>query len=217
MIKNFRYKSDWDDFFTAVKILKELVKSKQAFFSVGFWRSFSLIYTDNVCLNAEIDTIISDEIVYLLRWYLNRNKEGKEINEKEIRSLLDAGSKESVSEEEQALLVKKIENKLELVKDAFDVERLIVRYQLKQDAVNAKLSDFNYNIYTCEIPNQGNTSFAIVDMECKKKLQDVPQGIEKILSRHEQGESITFICDEEDIDLMICALKEMKQKIKGES
>lgn len=107
MIKNFRYKSDWDDFFTAVKILKELVKSKQAFFSVGFWRSFSLIYTDNVCLNAEIDTIISDEIVYLLRWYLNRNKEGKEINEKEIRSLLDAGSKESVSEEEQALLVKK--------------------------------------------------------------------------------------------------------------
>lgn len=48
-------------------------------------------------------------------------------------------------------------------------------------------------------------------------MQDVPQGIEKILSRHEQGESITFICDEEDIDLMICALKEMKQKIKGES
>ena len=41
--------------------------------------------------------------------------------------------------------------------------------------------------------------------------------IEKLFAQYEQGESITFICDEEDIDLMICMLEEMKQKIKGES
>ena len=216
MIKNFRYSSDWEDFVKAVEIIKEMLKSKQAFFSVGFLSSFTLGVVDDVCLEETIETIINDEIVYLLRWYLECNDAGKQVNEQEIRSVLKRGKGFKISEEEERLLVKSISNKLELVKDAFDIERLSARYQLKQNAVNAKLSDFNYNICTCDLPNQKKANFALIDMVCKRNLLDAPQGLEKILAQYEHGESITFICDEEDIDMMIGMLKEMKQKIKGE-
>ncbi len=216
MIKNFRYSSDWEDFVKAVEIIKEMLKLKQAFFSIGFLSPCALFLRDDVYLETDIETIMHDEVVYLLRWYLKCNDEGKQVDEKEIRLELKRGKGFKISEEEERLLIKSISNKLELVKDAFDIERLSVRYQLKQNAVNAKLSDFNYNICTCDLPNQKKANFALIDMVCKRNLLDAPQGLEKILAQYEQGESITFICDEEDIDMMIRMLKEMKQKIKGE-
>ncbi len=217
MIKNFRYSSEWEDFIKAVDTLKELVKLEQAFFSVGFLSAFSLVLTDNTYLEAEVETIIYDEIVYLLRWYLECNIAGREVDEEEILLTLKKSKDINISEEEEKALVKNISNKLEFVKDAFDSERFVDRYYLKQNAVNAKLSDFKYNICSYNLPYQRKTSFALIDMVCKKDLRDVPQGIEKLFAQYEQGESITFICDEEDIDLMICMLEEMKQKIKGES
>ena len=84
MIKNFRYSSEWEDFIKAVDTLKELVKLEQAFFSVGFLSAFSLVLTDNTYLETEVETIIYDEIVYLLRWYLECNIAGREVDEEEI-------------------------------------------------------------------------------------------------------------------------------------
>lgn len=217
MLKNFRFSSTWENFVKAVQKIKELVDSNKAYFAVGFLREFSLYMEDDVDLDESINTIIESEVIYLLRWYLDYYFDGKEIDEKVIWSAINAGRKEGIDEKELKQMVKNVQNKLEFVKDVLEIEYLLDRYRVKQEAVNLKLCDFKYNVYAYNLPDKQNFNFAIINMVCKDKLNGAMQGEEDLLVEHKRGESITFICDERDIDLWIAQLKEVQRKIKGES
>ncbi len=216
MIENFRYRSKWEDFEKAVDTARKLVDSGQAFWMVGFLDEFNMCLAEGVSIEEGMSKIITDEVIYLMRWYLAHKFYGLKTDENEIRSVLLAGAEFNMNGDELDSSVKMVQNKLELLIDAFDTERLTVRFKMKQEAVNLKLDEFKYNICKTSLPGGGSTDFAVVNMVCKKKLCGVEQGIERLLLANAQGESVTFICDEEDIDLWINELTEMKQKLKGE-
>lgn len=218
MIKKFIFTSTWDMFAEAVDVIKKLIDSNKAHWAVGFLNEFSLYVEDDADINLKIKTgtDIIDEIVYLLGWYLETACNGTEITEKEILKTINASQETFSDEKELKQTVKNVQNKLELVKDAFDTDHLVIRYKLKRDAVNLKLSDFKYNIYAQNLPDKGRSNFALIHMTCKRNLKGFLQGIKALLTEHEQGESVTFICDKEDIDLLIALLNEIKQTL-GES
>ncbi|TGY97100.1 hypothetical protein E5329_06520 [Petralouisia muris] len=201
MIENFRYISPWNDFEDAIKEMKDVLKKKQAYWAVGFIDEFDL-YIDNAAaekMEKKTLDIIYDEILYLLKWKLEKRK----FREDDIRMAISAADDE-ISEEEEDLLVKAVYNKFELVQDAFEIDRLMARYNLKQNTVSPKLSDLRYDIGAYYMPDGSSVNCAHVNMACKKKLNGTDR---------ENGE-ITFICDEEDIDFWIGHLEEMKQKIR---
>ena len=201
MVDGFRYTSPWEAFERAVWELKELLKRKDAYWAVGFMANFGLFIDDAIARKMEKDIldIMYNEIIYLLRWRLDGGKIEKE-------DILEAASTADceIQEEELETLVKIVCNKFELVMDAFDAEQLAIRYKLKRNTVSPKLSDLKYDVNTQYMPDGHKINCVLVNMACKKKWNGCA----------EQSDDITFICDEEDIDLWIGQLEEMRQRIR---
>ena len=97
MIENFRYISPWNDFEDAIKEMKDVLKKKQAYWAVGFIDEFDL-YIDNAAaekMEKKTFDIIYDEILYLLKWRLEKRK----LRAEDIRMAISASDNE-ISEEE---------------------------------------------------------------------------------------------------------------------
>lgn len=210
MVNNFRYDSPWEEFTQAVKEVKELVKDKKAFWSIGFLNEFDLCIYESVAESMDKKTlkIIYGEITYLLRLGLNQGT----LKEEEVRASIGSANM-GVAEGELDRMVKALCNKYELVADAFDIHSLSMRYNLKKNAISPKLSSLKYNIYTDYMPNGKAIDCALVTMACKKNRNRMSgKRIDEFFDG--QGEDITFICDEEDVDLWIGELEELKQKMR---
>ncbi len=201
MIENFRYISPWDEFERAVREMKDVLKRKQAYWAIGFMDEFDLYIDDAVAENMTSETldIIYDEILYLLKWRLDK----KSFREDEVRMAISAAGDE-ISKEEEDLMFKAVCNKFELVQDMFEIDKLFLRYNMKQNTISPKLSDLKYDIGTSYLSDGSRINCALVNMVSKKKLDNSSK----------QSGDITFICDEEDIDFWIGQLEEMKQKIR---
>ena len=111
---------------------------------------------------------------------------------------------DEISKEEEDLMFKAVCNKFELVQDMFEIDKLFLRYNMKQNTISPKLSDLKYDIGTSYLSDGSRINCALVNMVSKKKLD----------KSSKQSGDITFICDEEDIDFWIGQLEEMKQKIR---
>lgn len=211
MINNFRYNSSWEDFEEAVNKIKELLKLNKVYWLIGCIEECGLGVDDDAFAEIEeIQDIIGEEILYLLYSCLN----GIGINYTEMRRTL-SNPINNVSDAEIETLLMSVQNKFELVKDAFVTDKLKMRYKLKMNSVNHKLSDFNYNVLSQSLPDGSNARYALVNMSCRKKLKKFgAQGIERLLEEKEPATEITFICDEDDIDVLISQLEEIKQKVK---
>ncbi len=201
MIENFRYISPWDEFERAVREMKDVLKRKQAYWAIGFMDEFDLYIDDAAAENMTSETldIIYDEILYLLKWRLDK----KSFREDEVRMAISAAGDE-ISKEEEDLMFKAVCNKFELVQDMFEIDKLFLRYNMKQNTISPKLSDLKYDIGTSYLSDGSRINCALVNMVSKKKLDNSSK----------QSGDITFICDEEDIDFWIGQLEEMKQKIR---
>lgn len=207
MISNFRYKSSWEEFEHAVKILKDLCKQQKACLLVETLSELD-IYIENEearKIDEDILRIIYGEILYLLSLRMEKGKLEKERLRKSIASV-----QKEASDDEIETMMMNVYNKMELIEDAFDAETLERRYYLKQNAVNPKLSDFDYSVYTRHMPGGKQIECAIVSIACKKNLDDI-QGR---ANDSEPEKDITFICDEEDIDFLIYQLEEVKREIR---
>lgn len=211
MIENFRYNSSWEDYNKAVKLLKDLLKKGKAYWLIGFLKGFDLYIDDTVATDVDsyMAEIIYNEIVYLVMSVL----EDSTINLEEMRkAILNVDGEISEEELENALL--SVQNKLELAKDSFDISELSLRYNLKRDAINSKLSDFEYNICTHNISDRTSIKCALINMECKKKVSEFrEQGIGALFAEKQQQE-ITFICDETDINVWIQKLEEIRRRLR---
>lgn len=213
MIENFRYTSSWEKFEEAVKILKDLLKQGDAYWLIGFMGDFDLYIDDEVAeeMDEEILDILSDEVMYLLYWALDE----EDIDEEAMRNTITNAENE-VTESEMAEIVVSVRNKFELVKDAFDIEVLVRRYNLKKDSVSLKLSDLKYNVYANKMPNGKEVNCAFINIACKKDLGGMkPQGIGTLLAEKAPEQEVTFICDEDDIDVLIHHLEGIKRNLKG--
>lgn len=216
MNKNFRYSSSWENFEDAVKIIKELFKNQKAYWLAGFMEDFGLAFDDAAYDELkDIQAILEQEILYLVYFCLiGREFSDKEKIRKEISN--STNSKNNISDSEIDEMVLLVQNKFELVKDAFDIDRLRARYIMKKDSVNSKLADFKYNVMLQNLPNGNKAGCVLLNMACKKKLGDFgSEGIVELFEEKEPTTEITFICDEDDIDYLISQLEEIKQKIKG--
>ena len=201
MVDGFRYASSWDEFERVVWELNDLLKRKDAYWAVGFMGKFDLFIDDAMAdgMKENVLDIIYDEILYLLKWRLDENIMGEE----DIRAVLFA-TDNGISEEELEEMAKIVCNKYELIMDVFDIEYLAMRYNWKRDTLSPKLANLRYDVSTQYIPDGHKINCVLVNMECRKKWNGCDQ----------QSEDITFICDEEDIDLWISQLKEMQQRIR---
>lgn len=200
MIENFRYNSPWGDFENAVKDMKDALKKKQAYWAVGFMDEFDLYIDDKAAEEMKTGSldIIYNEILYLLKWGLD-----KESFREDAMRMVISSTGDEISKEEDSM-VRAVYNKFELVQDSFETDRLAVRYNLKQNAISPKLSELKYNVEAFYMPDGSSVNCALVNMVCKKKLDE---------SSGQSGD-ITFICDEEDIDFLIGQLEEMRQKMR---
>lgn len=210
MVNNFRYDSPWEEFTQAVKEVKELVKSKKAFWAIGFLNEFDLFIYDSVAqlMDKKMLNIIYGEITYLLKLGLNQGT----LKEEKVRATIESTNM-GAPKDELDMMVKSLCNKYEFVADAFDIHNLSMRYNLKKNAISPKLSSFKYNIYTDYMPNGKAIDCALVSMACKKNMDRMSgRKIDEFYDG--QGADITFICDEEDLDLWIGELEELKQKIR---
>ena len=212
MVKNFRYDSSWDKFEEAVKTIQELLKSNNAHWLIGCLKEFSLAIAEEKSDKIDdISEIIRDEVLFLLYLYINE----KEPNIDEMRESLSSNGESEISDVEIEKLLKSVYNKYELVKDAFDTDKLKLRYRLKNNSISPKLSDFKYNIMIQNLPNGDNARCALINIACKKKLEGFySRGLASKIEELEPETDITFICDEDDINLLISQFEEMKQKIK---
>lgn len=209
----FRYVSEWGDFETAVKVLKTCLEKGTMHFCIGFIEDFTLIADDEIESDAIVDDksiqIIKDEILYLITSGL---EELKMDEESVYHNLLSA---KVVPEEQIKKVTKEVCNKYELVSDTFDIEQLKLRYDLKNNSVNKKVSSLDYNIIMQEQNNREYSSFALISLGVKKNLIDSDSNKLKSLSvRNEIEDSTTFICDENDIEIMISELKIIQKKIR---
>lgn len=210
MITGFRYNSSWEQFEKSVKILKKLISQNKAYWMIGCIRDLD-IYIDEKeeeTLQDDILNIFHEEILYLLYSLL----EGEKIEEDDIREAA-TGMDDEISEEELQKMVTSIHNKLELVKDAFDIDNLTMRKNLKKESVNAKLSDFGYNIYITKLLNGEKVECAIINLTSQKKLRSIKGNPINIFLQKEEND-VSFICDREDLDLMIHKLKTIRRKME---
>lgn len=210
MIENFRYSSSWEKFEEAVKKLKDLIKDDKAYWLIGYLKEFD-IYIDEVeeaKLEEDILEIINSEILYLLSETLN----GKDINEEKIKKTIKSVSVD-VSEESIQEAVMSIRNKLEFVKDSFDIEMLKKRYKLKKESVSSKISGFNYNIYTSNLPDGEKVNFAFLNISVKKRLPEMKDVI-SVFENAERQSEVDFICDKEDLNMLIHQLEMIKKKME---
>lgn len=212
MLANFRYESSWEDFSKTVKRLQALLREGKAHWLIGFLKDFDLYFEESAVdeLDEKFINILQEEVLYLLIGALK----GEELDVQKVHETILMNNK-NVSEDEISHIFVNMKNKYELVKDSFEIDKLAARYHLKKSAVNAKLCDFKYNIYTDTCNTAGKqTDCAIISMACKRKFTDLrAQGIRALLEEQEKNE-ITFICDEADIDVLIEELEGIKQKMR---
>ncbi|MCM1252698.1 MAG: hypothetical protein NC321_07735 [Clostridium sp.] len=210
MIENFRYSSPWEQFEEAVRKLKDLIENEKAYWLVGYLREFD-IYIDEiekVKLGEDILEIVNSEILYLLYETLN----GKDINEEKIEKTIRAVS-EDASEKSVRDAVMSLRNKFEFVKDSFDIEKLRKRYKLKKESVSAKISGFNYNIYTSNLSDGDKMNCAFINISSKKRLAEMRDSI-TLFENDEKQTEVYFVCDKEDIDMLIHQLEIVKKKME---
>lgn len=213
MIANFRYKSSWEKFEETVNILKDLLKNKKAFWVIGYSQGLDIEIDDDFMEKTDRDIlmIMNDEILTIVAAIL---KDGSLNEEKLRKSLLSADHE--ISEEEKDSIVRSVFNKLELVKDAFDIDRLAVRYQLKKESVNPKILNFEHNVFTHHFADGGKEMCALVSISTKKKLPDLMgQTLSSFFSNSEKENEISFLCDRDDIDLLIYQLKTIKKEMEA--
>lgn len=212
MVKNFRYNSSWEKFEEAVKTIQELLQSNDAHWLMGCLAEFDLAIAEEKSGTVEdVLEIIHDEVLFLLYSCIN----GKEPDKEKMRKILFSEYESEISNDEIEQLSENMHNKYELVNDAFDIDNLKRRNELKKDSISPKLSDFQYNVMTQNLQTGDNAKCALVKMACKKKLEDFySRGLEMQLKELEPEADITFICDEDDVDFLICQFEEIKQKIK---
>lgn len=198
MIDNFRYSCPWEQFEEAVKILKDLIEQKKAYWLIGFMGNVEILLdVSEEQLPEEVENIIDDEIVYLMRGALiNKDFNGESLKEGLFLHNPDA------SEEELDMFIMSFCNKLELVKDTFDIDRLSVRYKLKDKSINHKLSNFNFNIYTHNLSDDQNAKCALLNFSSKKDFGNAKE------------DEVSFICDAEDIDILIHLLQSVKDNME---
>lgn len=199
MINNFRYSCPWEQFEEAVKILKNLIEQKKAYWLIGFMGNVDILLEEvsEKQLTKEVQNIIDNEIVYLIHGSLvNKDYNGEIL--KEMLSLRDP----DVPKEELDMSIMSFCNKLELVKDTFDIDKLSARYKLKDISINHKLSNFNYNIYTHSLSTNQNAKCALLNFSSKKDFGS------------NKEDDVSFICDVEDIDILIYMLQTIKKNME---
>lgn len=116
MVNNFRYDSPWEEFTQAVKEVKELVKSKKAFWAIGFLNEFDLFIYDSVAqlMDKKMLNIIYGEITYLLKLGLNQGT----LKEENVRATIESTNM-GAPKDELDMMVKSLCNKYEFVADTF--------------------------------------------------------------------------------------------------
>lgn len=210
MIENFRFSSSWEKFEEAVVILKELLKRNKAHWLVGYIKEFDIYIDEDEEEQLEEETleIINSEIVYLLYESLNK----RAVNEDKIKEVIQEVSSEATEDNVQQAIIS-FRNKLEFVKDSFEIDELLKRYELKEDSVNAKLSDFRYNIYKANLPDGGNINCAFISISSQKRLEGIQKAI-SLFTNAEKKDEVCFMCDYEDINMMIHQLETVKKKME---
>lgn len=212
MTTSFRFNSPWEQFEESVRILKRLLSQNQAYWMIGYMRDLD-IYIDEVAeetLSEDVLNIVHEEILYLLDGLFKM----EDIEENEIKEAFTESGHE-ISEEKLQEMVTSIRNKFELVKDAFDIEKLTVRNNLKKETVNAKLSGFGYNIYTTRLSDGEKAECAIINLSSQKKLKSIKGSpISFFLQNGERRDEVSFLCDKEDLDLLIHQLETVRRKLE---
>lgn len=209
MIKNFRFNTPWEQFEEAVKVLKDLIKQKEAYWLLGCLRGFDLFIDDNIAesLDKEILRIIYSEIMYLLYGAIN----GEDIDEEKMKKAILRESSETSEEDAQAAAMS-VRNKFELVKDSFDFEQLRRRYKLKKESIHFKLSDFAYNICSSDLSDGEKINCAFINITAQKRLTDM-EDKDKTVPNSERQQEVYFVCDYEDIDMLIHQLEHVKKQM----
>lgn len=210
MTASFRYKSSWEQFENSVKILKSLISQNQAYWMIGCIKNLDIYIDETVeeTLQEDVLTIIQEEVLYLLLGLL----EGEKIEESDIRDAV-VDIDQDISKEKLQEIVTSILNKNELVKDAFDIGKLAVRYNLKKETVNAKLSEFGYDIYTTKLLEGEKAECAIISLSSKKKLRNMKEPSINFLRNEEIKGEVSFLCDKDDLDLLIHHLETIRRKM----
>ena len=196
MINNFRYSCPWEQFEEAVKILKNLIERKKAHWLIGFIKNIDLLVDESEDeLSDEIEKIIDDEIIYLIRRTLTKKDVDEEGFKKSMRLSYPNASEEEL--DESAII---FFNKLELVKDTFNIDKLSIKYNVKKRLISHKLSGFDYNILTHNLsPDEEETKCALINISSQKSLE-----------KNQKEEEVSFICDKDDIDILIHFLEIIK-------
>lgn len=201
MIKYFRYNSPWEQFEEAVKQLKDLLERKKAFWLIGFLKDIDILVDESEGkLSEETESIIDDEILYLVRGILNN----KQLDYESIKRGI-CRNYENIPEEDLEASVVSVSNKLELVKDTFELDELLRRYKLKNHSVIHKMSGFDFNIITQSLPPDGEeVKCAVINLSTQKRIAE-----------DEKENDISFICDKDDVDVLIQLLQMVKTGMEG--
>lgn len=201
MIKYFRYNSPWEQFEEAVKQLKDLLERKKAFWLIGFLKDIDILVDESEGkLSEETESIIDDEILYLVRGILNN----KQLDYESIKRGI-CRNYENIPEEDLEASVVSVSNKLELVKDTFELDELLRRYKLKNHSVIHKMSGFDFNIITQSLPPDGEeVKCAVINLSTQKRIAE-----------NEKENDISFICDKDDVDVLIQLLQMVKTGMEG--
>ena len=210
MIENFRFSSSWEEFEEAVRILKDLLKRNKAHWLIGYLREFDIYIDEDEKERLEEDVleIIHSEILYLLYEVLRKNGINAEKMKEAILKVRDGVSEDSVQE-----AITSVRNKLEFVKDSFDIVKLRQRYALKKDSVSSKLSGFHYNIYTSNLSGEDNANCAFINISVKKRLTGMHNELTLLVNAERQDE-VCFMCDQEDLNMLIHQLEMIKTKME---
>lgn len=212
MIENFRYSSSWEQFEYSVKELKKLLSQNQAYWMIGYLKDLDIYIDETVqeTLQEDVVNIIHDEILYLLFVLL----ENGNLIEENLKEALDESNPE-LSDEESQEIITCVHNKLELVKDAFDINKLAIRYGLKKQAITNKLSAVDFNIYSTKLLDGESVRCAIINLSSQKELKTlnkIPLSI--FLQDNAQKDEVSFLFDEEDLNLLIHQLETIRRKME---
>ena len=166
---------------------------------IGFIKDIDLIIDETEDkLSYEIKNIIDDEIIYLIRGSLAKINDDEEGIKKSMRL-----SYPDISEKELDASAIIFFNKLELVKDTFDIDALSIKYNVKKGLISHKLSNFDFNIFTYDIsPDVKKAKCALINISSQKNLEK------------NEEEGISFICDKDDIDILIHLLGIVKRRLE---
>lgn len=212
MIANFRYNSSWEQFEKSVKILEELISQNQAYWMIGYMRDLGIYIDETIeeTLQEDVLNIIHEEILYLLYGLLEKET----ITEDDMKEALTEADHKIPEKELQEMIIS-VRNKYERVKDAFDIDKLTIRNNLKKETINAKLFDFEYNIYTTKLSNGEKAECAIINLSSKKKLRSIKGISLSFLGQNEERKNeVSFLCDREDLDLLIHQLETIRRKME---